>query len=105
MGPARLEGYISRGMRKSFFNEKSGAERAAEMLLAKLKGEPFRTEYEMPVFNKIRACTSGQGPQARHHRARLFGRRSAGRQPGPHPRLLGRELRHLRHLQARRHDA
>ena len=34
MGPARLEGYISRGMRKSFFNEKSGAERAADMLLA-----------------------------------------------------------------------
>jgi betaine reductase len=53
MGPARLEGYISRGMRKSFFNEKSGAERATEMLLAKLNGEPFRTEYEMPVFNKI----------------------------------------------------
>ena len=53
MGPARLEGYISRGMRKSFFNEKSGAERAADMLLAKLRGEPFRTEYEMPVFKKI----------------------------------------------------
>ncbi len=53
MGPARLEGYIHRGIRKSFFHEKSGAERAVEMLLAKLKGEGFRTEYEMPVFNKI----------------------------------------------------
>lgn len=53
MGPARLEGYISRGIRKSFFQEKSGAERAADMLIAKLRGEPFRTEYEMPVFNKI----------------------------------------------------
>ena len=53
MGPARLEGYIHRGIRKSFFHEKSGAERAVEMLLAKLKGESFRTEYEMPVFNKI----------------------------------------------------
>ena len=53
MGPARLEGYIHRGIRKSFFHEKSGAERAVEMLLAKLKGEEFHTEYEMPVFNKI----------------------------------------------------
>lgn len=53
MGPARLEGYIHRGMRKSFFHEKSGAERAVDMLLAKLRGEPYRTEYEMPVFNKI----------------------------------------------------
>lgn len=53
MGPARLEGYIHRGIRKSFFHEKSGAERAVEMLLLKLKGGEFRTEYEMPVFNKI----------------------------------------------------
>ena len=53
MGPARLEGYIHRGMRKSFFHEKSGAERAVEMLLKKLNGEEFRTEYEMPVFKKI----------------------------------------------------
>ena len=29
MGPAKEEGYIHRGMRKSFFHEKSGAERAA----------------------------------------------------------------------------
>lgn len=53
MGPARFEGYIHRGMRKSFFQEKNGAERAVEMLLAKLNNEPFRTEYEMPVFKKI----------------------------------------------------
>jgi betaine reductase len=53
MGPARIEGYIHRGIRKSFFHEKNGAERAVEMLIAKLKGEEFRTEYEMPVFKKI----------------------------------------------------
>lgn len=53
MGPAREEGYIHRGMRKSFFHEKSGAERAVEMLLKKLRGEEFRTEYEMPTFKKI----------------------------------------------------
>jgi len=53
MGPARLEGYIPRGIRKSFFHEKNGAERAADMLTARLHGLEFRTEYEMPVFNKI----------------------------------------------------
>lgn len=53
MGPASEEGYIHRGMRKSFFQEKSGAERAVEMLLKKLKGEEFQTEYEMPTFKKI----------------------------------------------------
>ena len=53
MGPARLEGTISRGIRKNFFFEKNGAERAVEILLDKIAGRPFRTEYEMPVFNRI----------------------------------------------------
>ena len=53
LGPARVEGYIHRGVRKNFIHEKNGAERAVEMLLKKLKGEEFRTEYEMPKFNKI----------------------------------------------------
>lgn len=53
MGPAREEGYFSRGIRKCFFKDKSGAARAVEMMMKRLKGEEFRTEYEMPVFNKI----------------------------------------------------
>lgn len=53
MGTAAEEGYIHRGMRKGFFHEKSGAERAVDMLLKKIKGEPFKTELEMPVFKKI----------------------------------------------------
>ncbi len=53
MGAAEDEGYISRGARKVFFYEKTGAQRAVEMLLKKMKGEPFQTEYEMPVFKKI----------------------------------------------------
>lgn len=52
-GPARTEGYLPRGIRRNFIQEKSGAERAVEMLLARLKDEPFRTEYEMPVFGRI----------------------------------------------------
>ena len=53
MGPARLEGTISRGIRKNFFSTTNGAERAVAMLLDKIAGTPFRTEYEMPVFNRI----------------------------------------------------
>lgn len=53
VGPARVEGYFPRGVRKNFLHEKSGGERAVEMLLSRLSDEPFRTEYEMPVFNKI----------------------------------------------------
>ena len=53
MGPARLEGYFSRGIRKCFVKEASGAARAVNMMMARLKGEEFLTEYEMPVFKKI----------------------------------------------------
>jgi glycine reductase len=53
MGPAREENYFHRGIRKNFFKAKNGAERAVEMMLARLRGQEFQTEYEMPVFNKI----------------------------------------------------
>lgn len=53
MGPAREEGYFSRGIRKCFFKKESGAARGVRMMLARLRGEEFQTEYEMPVFKKI----------------------------------------------------
>lgn len=53
MGPAEEEGYFHRGIRKNFFYEENGAKRAVDMLLKKLKGEPFKTEYEMPVFKRV----------------------------------------------------
>lgn len=53
MGTAEEEGYLSRGRRQNFFFEKNGAERAIEMALLKLRGEAFRTEFEMPVFDKV----------------------------------------------------
>lgn len=56
LGPAREEGYLPRGRRRVFFHEKNGSERGFEMLMAKMKGEPFQTEYEMPTFNKITPC-------------------------------------------------
>jgi len=51
-GPAE-EGYIERGIRKNVFVEDTGAKRAVGMLVRKLKGESYATEYPMPVFDKV----------------------------------------------------
>lgn len=53
LGTAEEEGYFSRGIRKNFFHEKNGAQRAVDMLLAKIRAGEFQTEYEMPVFKRI----------------------------------------------------
>jgi glycine reductase len=47
------EGYISRGIRKNIIADKPGAERALDMLLAKIKGQPFTTELPMPEFDRV----------------------------------------------------
>lgn len=53
IGTPDEEGYISRGVRKNYFTEKRGSERAVDMLLKKIKGEPFETEYPMPAFDRV----------------------------------------------------
>lgn len=47
------DGLLPRGMRENYFASQTGAERAVEMLFAKLKGEPFVTEYAMPEFDRV----------------------------------------------------
>lgn len=56
VGPPDEEGYIPRGMRKTLFMEKRGSQRAVDMLLARLKGQPFETEMPMPVFDVVPAA-------------------------------------------------
>ena len=53
LGKPAEEGYIERGIRKNKFYDKLSAERCVEMFVAKLKGEPFETEYKMPVFDRV----------------------------------------------------
>ncbi len=53
IGSPAEEGYIARGLRKNIFVEKTGGERAVDMLIKKLKGEEFTTEYPMPVFDNV----------------------------------------------------
>lgn len=48
-----VEGYIARGIRKNAFTDKRGSERAVDMLISKLKGKEFITEYPMPAFDRV----------------------------------------------------
>lgn len=47
------DNYIPRGFRKNYFHGQTGATRAVDMLLQKLQGEAFVTEYQMPTFDRV----------------------------------------------------
>lgn len=53
IGASCEEGYIPQGQRVNFFERKRGSRRAVDMLLAKLAGKPFTTEYPMPIFDRV----------------------------------------------------
>lgn len=53
VGSPEEEHYLERGIRKNYFTEKRGSERAVNMLLKKLKGEEFDTEFPMPSFDRV----------------------------------------------------
>lgn len=50
---AKAEGYFPRGIRKNIFVEKTGAQRAVDMILNKVSGQPYETELPMPNFVKV----------------------------------------------------
>jgi glycine reductase complex component B subunit gamma len=47
------EGYFERGIRKNYFAAERGSKRAVDMLVKKLKGEAFTTEFKMPTFDRV----------------------------------------------------
>ena len=51
-GP-KEEGYIPQGLRKNVFLQDTGARRAVDMLIKKINGESFVTEYPMPEFDRV----------------------------------------------------
>lgn len=53
IGNPSEEGYLSRGIRKNYFAEERGSKRAIDMLIKKLKGEEFITEFPMPNFDRV----------------------------------------------------
>ena len=54
IGLPKEEGYYPKGKRVNVFHQKNGAERAMDMLLKKLKGEPYETELEISVYEKVK---------------------------------------------------
>lgn len=45
--------FFPKGVRQNLFREERGSMRAVKMLVAKLKGEEFKTEYPMPEFDRV----------------------------------------------------
>jgi glycine reductase complex component B subunit gamma len=54
LGPADVEGYHPTGRRVNEFGAETGAERMVEMLLKKLRGEPYVSELVVPQFDRVR---------------------------------------------------
>lgn len=53
IGSSAEEGYLPNGVRVNFFEKERGSKRAVNMLLNKLSGKPYTTEYPMPNFDRV----------------------------------------------------
>lgn len=53
LGASIEEGYMNQGIRVNFFEKERGAKRAVDMLVKKLNGEEFVTEFPMPEFDRV----------------------------------------------------
>lgn len=57
LGSPHEEGYLSMGRRVHFFDERNASDRALEMLLHRVRSEPFTTEWEVPHFSRVIPAT------------------------------------------------
>ena len=53
LGPASVEGYLPRGIRKPGIRDKRGSKRAVEMLAARVNGRPFSTELPITAPERV----------------------------------------------------
>jgi len=53
VGASAEEGYLPNNTRVNFFEKERGSKRAVDMLLKKMAGKPFTTEYPMPDFDRV----------------------------------------------------
>ncbi len=53
VGASVEEGYLPNDVRVNFFEEERGSKRAVNMLLNKISGKPYTTEYPMPNFDRV----------------------------------------------------
>jgi glycine reductase len=56
LGKPEEEGYLARGIKRNEFAAKPPAERAVDMLLAKIRGEAFRSEIAAPKFSAAKSA-------------------------------------------------
>lgn len=54
IGASAEEGYLPTGIRVNFFEKERGSKRAVEMLLRKMAGKEFTTEFPMPDFDRVK---------------------------------------------------
>ena len=55
LGDAAEEGILTRGLRRNTFEDRRGSTRAIDMLVAKMRGEPFATEWPLPSYEPAEA--------------------------------------------------
>jgi betaine reductase len=53
LGGPEEEGYFNRGFRRNVFTDRTGAERVVDMVLAKLSGRDFATEWPLPKYDRV----------------------------------------------------
>lgn len=53
LGLPTEENYIAKGIRVNIFKDKTGAERALDMLVKKINGQPFKSEIPIPTYETI----------------------------------------------------
>ena len=55
LGSADVEGYLPRGIRRGVIREKTGAERAVDMVLARVTGDRFKSEIRVRDYDAVDA--------------------------------------------------
>ncbi len=58
LGPASVDGYLPRGRRLNARTDASASARALDMLLTRLRGEPFTTEVPLPRYDRVTPPTA-----------------------------------------------
>jgi len=53
LGPAADEGYFAQGLRRNLWRADPAAKRALDLLMAKVRGEPWQSEIELPVYGVV----------------------------------------------------
>jgi glycine reductase len=53
IGSPKEEGYLPSGKRRNVFVQQTGARRGIEMIVKKVRGEPYETELRVPTYDRV----------------------------------------------------